>query len=543
MTQLIEIKTCTALWSVDGVPLRLQRRKNINDRLTQQTIERYREFIQDEAYKSSPQVLCEIAKILTDSSIVRIGMAVYQEQFLKMFEHYTRLYVKEWEQSEKCFSSNKVSMFPVFEFMLRNRLVDQPESPITILKAVACDNKIFLDTFEKCFSAFWAEKIGERIDQQEDLSAIREKIGAQSTTEYLCLLPEQKVREHLCSISGKFTEERRLITTQSFCKEVLGNDIYVSSPRFYPGFASLAAETVKKEFALQCRKFIAENHLELTMSSDKWKLFHKHGPSLCWDTVDFTGIHSPSLRLEIKYFMKHRYYSITANKDRSITTLAYATNLLTQNNPGIHFFADVDDVDVRSLYMSMERRWKQAEEGNAVSSIMRVFSILSVLMAYLMSEQRDKAMRSPIPHDNPFSRYRFPNAREYKVRTAVIPESVAEQLDEHLDEIPPVYALLYRIFSATGMRMKEVLFLETGCLEPAKYEDVMQLRYRQYKTLTARRKAGVSDYHRILISKALAEEIAGHIEKTEEWRKELGVPYVFVNNRPNFRASIICGIT
>lgn len=539
MTQLIEIKTCTALWSVDGVPLRLQRRKNIIDRLTQQTIERYREFIQDEAYKSSPQVLCEIAEILTDSSIVRIGMAVYQEQFLKMFEHYTRLYVKEWEQSEKCFSSNKVSMFPVFEFMLRNRLVDQPESPITILKAVACDNKIFLDTFEKCFSAFWAEKIGERIDQQEDLSAIREKIGAQSTTEYLCLLPEQKVREYLCAISGKFTDERRLITTQSFCKEVLGNDIYVSSPRFHTGFASLAAETVKQEFALQRRKFIAENHLELTMSSDKWKLFRKHGPSLCWDTVDFTGIHSPSLRLEIKYFMKHRYYSITANKDRSMTTLAYAANLLTQNNPGIHFFADVDDVDVRSLYMSMERRWKQAEEGNAVSSIMRVFSILSVLMAYLMSEQRDKAMRSPIPHDNPFLRYRFPNAREYKVRTAVIPESVAEQLDEHLDEIPPVYALLYRIFSATGMRMKEVLFLEADCLEPAKYEDVMQLQYRQYKTLTARRKAGVSDYHRILISKALAEEIAGHIEKTEEWRKELGVPYVFVNKRPNFRASML----
>ena len=81
MTQLIEIKTCTALWSVDGVPLRLQRRKNINDRLTQQTIEQYREFIQDEAYKSSPQVLCEIAEILTDSSIVRIGMVVYQEQF------------------------------------------------------------------------------------------------------------------------------------------------------------------------------------------------------------------------------------------------------------------------------------------------------------------------------------------------------------------------------------------------------------------------------------------------------------------------------
>jgi len=102
-----------------------------------------------------------------------------------------------------------------------------------------------------------------------------------------------------------------------------------------------------------------------------------------------------------------------------------------------------------------------------------------------------------------------------------------------------VQALLYRIFSATGMRMKEVLFLEADCLEPSQYEGVVQLKYKQYKTLTARRKAGVPDYHRVLILKALADEISGQIHKTKEWRKELGVPYLFVNKRPNFRASMI----
>jgi len=275
------------------------------------------------------------------------------------------------------------------------------------------------------------------------------------------------------------------------------------------------------------------------MSSNKWTLFHRHGPSLHRETIDFTGICSPSLRLEIKYFMKHRYYSITADKDRAITTLAYAANLLTDNNPSIRFFADVDDVDVRSLYMSMERRYGQTAGGKSVSNIMRVFSILSVLMEYLMSDHRDEAMRSPVPHDNPFSRYRFHNAKDYKVRTAVIPEAVAEQIDAHLDELDPVQALLYRIFSATGMRMKEVLFLEADCLEPSQYEGVVQLKYKQYKTLTARRKAGVPDYHRVLILKALADEISGQIHKTKEWRKELGVPYLFVNKRPNFRASMI----
>jgi hypothetical protein len=43
----------------------------------------------------------------------------------------------------------------------------------------------------------------------------------------------------------------------------------------------------------------------------------------------------------------------------------------------------------------------------------------------------------------------------------------------------------------------------------------------------------------VFILKSLADEISVQIEKTKEWRKELGVPYLFVNKRPNFRASMI----
>ena len=539
MIKLIEIKTCTAFWDIDGTVLRFQRRKRVDDELTGRTIERYRELLLNETYKSCPQMLRDIACILTDNILVRIGIEVYQKQFLKMFEYYSKLYVEQWEQAGKCFISNKTAMFPVFEFMFRNRLVEQPDSPITILRDIPCDSKIFLNIFEECFSSFWAGKIREKVLKQETLAPIRERIGPLRTTQYLCFLPETVITDYLKTIAGRFTRQRRLITTQNFCLELLGSDTSISGPRFHPRFVTLVAAAVRCEFEIQCQKFIAENHLQFDMSSDKWTLFHRHGPSLHRETIDFTGIHSPSLRLEIKYFMKHRYYSITADKDRAITTIAYAANLLTDNNPSIRFFADVDDVDVRSLYMSMERRYGQTAGGKSVSNIMRVFSTLSVLMEYLMSDHRDEAMRSPVPHDNPFSRYRFHNAKDYKVRTAVIPEAVAEQIDAHLDELDPVQALLYRIFSATGMRMKEVLFLESDCLEPSQYEGVVQLKYKQYKTLTARRKAGVPDYHRVLILKVLADEISGQIHKTKEWRKELGVPYLFVNKRPNFRASMI----
>lgn len=537
MVELMEIKTCTALWKVDGTLLRLQRRNHTDDKLTCQTIEQYLDLLLNETYKSSPQMLREIAGVLTDRIIVRIGIEVCREQFLNMFEYFSKAYVGQWEQSGACLQSNKISMFPVFEFMFRNRLAGPLESPLAVLQNISCDSQVFLDIFERCFISFWTDRIGEKVEAKETLAAIRKRIGALAATRCLCFLPEMVVTEYLCAFAGRFTHQRRLITKQSFCHELLGSGISMSC--LQPEFVLLVAAEVEREFAVQCRKFPAENHLQLEMSSDHWKLFRRQGPSLFWDTIDFTGIHSPSLRLEIKYFMKDRYYSISTSKDHAFSSLVYAANLLTENNPAIHFFAEVDDVDVRSLYMAMEHRYHQAEERGAVSKIVRVFSNLSVLMEYLMSDRRDQAMRSPVPHGNPFKRYRFSNVKDYKVRTAVIPESVAEQLDAHLDEINPVYALLYRIFSATGMRMKEVLLLEADCLEPARYPDVVQLRYRQYKTLMARRKAGVPDDHRVLISRALADEIAGHIEKTAECRKELALPYVFVNKRPGFRASML----
>ena len=538
MIKLLEIKTCTAFWNIDGKTLWLQRRKKVDDQLTARTIAQYRDMLLNETYKTSPHMLREIACILRDTVLTRIGTEVYPEQFLKMFGHYSELYAKQWEKSGNCYSTNKMSMYPVFEFMFQNRIVERTDSPLTVLKDIPCDTHAFLNIFENSFSSFWKVRIEKKVAVKETLASIRERIGTLLTTQCFCLLSESIIIDYLNAVAGKFTRQRRMITTQSFCRELLGSGTYVSGSLFHPEFATLVANAVHSEFEIQCRKFPAENHLQLNTAKDQWTLFYRHGPSLYRSTVDFTGINSPSLQLEIKYFMKYRYYSLASVNDKTIATLVYAVNLLTDNNPDIHFFADIDDVDVRSLYMSMERQYGQ-KSGKPVSNIMRVFSALSVLLQYLMSDRRDESMRSPVPCDNPFSCYKFHNVKDYKIRTAIIPETIAEQIDTHLEELDPVQALLYRIFSGTGLRMKEVLFLEADCLEPSPYEGIIQLKFKQYKTLSARRKAGAPDCHRVFILKSLADEISVQIEKTKEWRKEFGVPYLFVNKRPNFRASMI----
>lgn len=189
--------------------------------------------------------------------------------------------------------------------------------------------------------------------------------------------------------------------------------------------------------------------------------------------------------------------------------------------------------------MSMERRYGQDIGGKSVSGIMRMFSVLSLLMDYLMSDRRDDAMRSPRLHGNPFKQYKFHNFKDYKVRTPIIPEMVAQGIDDHLCELDKTQALLYRIFSNTGMRMKEVLFLEIDCLESSPYDGLVQLKYKPHKTLGARRKQGAPDYHRVLIFQSLADEIIIQIRERAKLREELSLPYIFVNQRPNFRAGMI----
>ncbi len=539
MIKLLEIKTGSAFWEIDGVILRFQRKKSIGDVVIEQLIGEYRELLLNETYKEYPAKICDINNALGDVILLRIGIEVYFDAFIKMYEYYIERYVRAWGMSDKKLVSNRTSIFPAFVYMFKNQLVDKSDCSIAILRNSPSDNQCFFDIYEEKFSAFWIVQVKKKVEEKELLNDIRERIGAMMTTNSFAQLPSDMITEYLDFMANKFTKARKLITVQLFCRSFLGSKLTTSRERFNSDFVRLVDKVVKKEYQYQCKKFIEDNTKQLHIKSEQWVLYYRHGPSLYKNTVNFNKIKSISLRLEIMYFMKYRYYNTSAKKDTSIHTLSEAANILVDGNPSLHFFDDVDDVDVRALYMAMERRYGQETGGNSVSGIIRVFSVMSLLMEYLMSDRRDEAMRSPVPQYNPFKHYKFHNAKDYKVRTSIIPEAVAEGIDAHLHELDDIYALLYRLFSNTGMRMKEVLFLETDCLEPSSYEGLVQIKYKPFKTLKARRKRGVPDYHRVLIFQSLADEIKIQIEQRAKLRQELEVPYIFVNQKLKHRAGMI----
>ena len=72
-----------------------------------------------------------------------------------------------------------------------------------------------------------------------------------------------------------------------------------------------------------------------------------------------------------------------------------------------------------------------------------------------------------------------------------MPNSVAEGLLAHANELSETDALVLRIFNETGMRAKEVAFLEEDCLEKTRTGKHAMLKFVPYKVLKARRKAGL----------------------------------------------------
>jgi len=108
-----------------------------------------------------------------------------------------------------------------------------------------------------------------------------------------------------------------------------------------------------------------------------------------------------------------------------------------------------------------------------------------------------------------------------------------------MEELSETHRLVFEIFTETGMRAKEVAFLEAGCLEEARYENTFKLKYIPYKTLKARRKNGLSEYHSVYISMELAEKIRKQIVVSESLRKEHGLPYIFLHQHKGYRASML----
>jgi len=305
------------------------------------------------------------------------------------------------------------------------------------------------------------------------------------------------------------------------------------------GFKSILVDMVEKERKIQRRKFIAENGLQVNIWSDVWKLYELHGQILRLKTIDFTEIKQPSLRYEMKFYLKYIFESRGKINASLFYCQLLALNALVEINSNIKYFADITETDARMLVLSLEKASK--DDGTPLSQYYIAKSVNGIkrVIDYLMGDFRDNSIRAPKPYTNPFAMISFHNLRQYNTPTTIIPEEVLEQLDRYSEELRPLHKLLYDIFSNTGLRLKEVFFLEEDCIESSRYPGIFQLKFKPHKVLASRRRHGAGDYHRIMIPQGLADKLSEHISATRPTRQAVGSSYIFLSERLGYATTVM----
>lgn len=451
---------------------------------------------------------------------MKIGM-IYEKDFLLCFSYYAKMFAEKWAAGEQRFQSTYIGCHHVFQIMLDKVNYSFPQ----ILYHTPGGVKLS-ELANKAIEEYWKHSIECLMGVNQPLTDVAYRVGDVRVSKYMMLIPD-KTKEYVTELAHNYTQRRELINLQKIYSDIFGNNYRKGFYGKNKELHTLTKAVVDHEFTIQFRKFIAENYASMDLLLDKWILYQSYGLSLKYIAIDFTQVKRTSLRHELKYFIRTRFSGAVRASDNIFRSITQAVNRICANNTSIKYLADIDFVDVKALQMSMET------DSISMSNIKTVFSACRIMMDYFCGGERDIDINAPIPCRNHFHDITFVGVSSYCQSTPYIPDPVLAKLETHSDELGETDRIVFRILNETGMRAKEVIFLRDNCLKKARYDGYIELKYIPYKTLTARRLIGLSDYHSVYISKELATVVSIQIKKSKELRNKCGLPYIFLHENRN----------
>lgn len=527
MVKFIDSKRAVARWEICGTVISLpHRRERTNDEM-QSIIEAYITAVKNRLYEKDNGDLCNAFKAVGGLPFVKIGYLAMKEDFIEMFRYYAELFVTKWIDSNKSIHSKNVGVQYAFEEMLCHENFEIKYDFMYILDDEAVDSTLFVNIVDDIFIEKWTAVFCDSISKDESLKEITKRIGLAKVYKIVATM-QDAVEKYLRRIVAQYTKRREIITMHKLQLFLFGRTMEYGQ---YDLLWKMLQKIVDEEYEKQCRVFIKENPLQFDMRKDEWIVYKLKGDALMFKVFDFSGIIRPFIKQEIKEYTKFRNTPTILFRDGSLAWLIKSVNIITENNPYVQCMADIDDVDVQTLYEMLERE-NIADKGKSPIHTMNIFAHMKAFVRFLMSDNSN-IIGIPVPKYNLFEKYTFVNSQEYAKNTEIIPDTVMNEIVKYSHELPEAYDLVLNIYSNTGLRTKEVMLLEEDCIRASRYADTVQLRYKIYKTLKAYRRLGISEYRELPIPKELGERIQRYIVQTEKYRQESGLPYIFLKKRGN----------
>lgn len=348
-----------------------------------------------------------------------------------------------------------------------------------------------------------------------------------------CIFSESLL-EYLSYCAKEITKTRRVINKVVIEKLIFPVETKHTSTIIdkdkSPNFEGLVYQVVQEEFKKQLELFPTLNESE-GIQGDLWILFQRtDGIGLKETTIDFGKVKKPSLRQELKSYIREEFKSCD-NYKKLYDRFIWVTKGLNYFSDHYKYITWCSDIDKKMIYNLKEHLKREectefsTKKKLAVASQAKVFQNLKCFFDFLINFE---GLKTPRPHFNYFSGISYHNISSTYKNTEIISEKVVNGLLEHIDDLEEQYQRILLISLNTGMRAKEVIYLEENCYSYDKDEEVWKLEFIPWKVLESRRKADLEDYTFVVIKEHIVKEIQDQIKSTKELRKRVKSNKIFL---------------
>lgn len=348
----------------------------------------------------------------------------------------------------------------------------------------------------------------------------------------------------------------------SFYESMYRNRILPVCSHFYAWFSGIRiAQPLVKDNSI--RDFIKEicdemylkygnmliktNFDELDLNKDRWTIYQRSEYQMFTTaSIDFSHIEGEKFKKELKWYYKDRTKDmLISNRDIHdvyiyFKTLVKVVNFL-YSELEIDCFAEIDTFYAQSIKRYLTCNVYKENEDKLISpaTAAKVIARLRDITQFLI-EKKVSTRNHSIPIANSFLNIKMHNIGKMGKTMDVIPDVIMDKLEEYKYLLPDEQQRIFDIFNGTGMRLKEILFLEKDCLDYTYINDKDEnkrgviLKYVPYKILKTQKKIRSCDRHEIYISEFLAEIIEKQIDISANLRNKKNVPYIFIGDSSGF---------
>lgn len=332
-------------------------------------------------------------------------------------------------------------------------------------------------------------------------------------------------------LTKKFTENRIIISRQLIMDEITGGYSIKYDKLKSPCYLDVIHELLSSEYKKQLNKLPSKNLLDL--NQDEWKIINTNEfGTMKLIKLDFTRMENLVIRSQLKAFCKYllKYTDDYKYIQDHLSRIIVAFEIISKIHRNIQSCADIDISIVNTLMNEMQftaiskltkTKYKLSTLTNIVGSCRKFFD-------YLVQNRGNNVT---YPELNPFDAVSFHYVENIKENTEYIPETVVLKLFEHIDYLPAIFQRILLIALNTGLRFKEISFLENNCLSQldpdATGKTKWKLEFVPWKVLEARRKRDLDDYAFIVVDNIVADEIWTQIKETEEIRANFETSRMF----------------